>query len=77
MAQVCGLKPGDFVHSIGDAHIYCNHVDALKLQIQREPRSFPSLSINPEVKDIDQFKYEDFTIHNYDPYPTIAMKMAV
>ena len=77
MAQVCGLKPGDFVHSIGDAHVYANHVDALKLQITRTPRAFPHIIINPQVTDIDGFKLSDFTIEGYAPDSTIKMKMAV
>ena len=77
VAQVCGLKAGDFVHSIGDAHVYLNHVDALKEQIQRTPKEFPRLLINPEVLDIDSFKFSDFTIENYNPLSTIRMKMAV
>ena len=77
MAQVCNLKPGDFVHTIGDAHVYVNHIDALKIQLQRIPMKFPKLKINCEVKDIDGFKYEDFHIEDYQPYNTIAMTMAV
>jgi thymidylate synthase len=77
MAQVCGLKAGDFVHSIGDAHVYANHVDPLLKQLERVPRTFPRLLINPEVKDIDGFQYSDFTIEEYNPYPTIKMDMAV
>jgi dihydrofolate reductase/thymidylate synthase len=77
MAQVCGLKAGDFVHSIGDAHVYANHVDPLLKQLERVPRTFPRLLINPEVKNIDGFQYSDFTIEEYNPYPTIKMEMAV
>lgn len=77
MAQVCDLKPGDFVHSIGDAHVYTNHVEALKEQLTREPRPFPVLKVNESVKKIDGFTYEDFTIEGYNPYSTIQMKMAV
>lgn len=77
IAQVCGLKAGDFVHSIGDAHVYVNHVDALKEQLTRNPRPFPSLQINPEVKDIDAFAFSDFKIVDYNPYPAIHMDMAV
>lgn len=77
MAQVCNLAPGDFVHSIGDAHVYLNHVDALKEQIQRVPKEFPTISVNPEVKNIDGFKFSDFTINGYNPDATIKMKMAV
>ena len=77
VAQVCGLKPGDFVHSIGDAHVYANHVEALQTQLRRIPKPFPSLSLNPQVTDIDDFKYEDFTLEGYDPDGAIKMKMAV
>jgi dihydrofolate reductase/thymidylate synthase len=77
MAQVCGLKAGDFVHSIGDAHVYSNHVDALKTQLQRTPKLFPKLFLNQDVKDIDQFTMSDFTIEGYNPDSTIKMKMAV
>lgn len=77
VAQVCGLRAGEFVHTLGDAHVYSNHVEALREQLKREPRAFPRLRINPDVTDIDGFKYEDFTLEGYDPYPKIAMKMAV
>lgn len=71
IAQVVGLKPGEFVHTFGDVHLYGNHIEQAKQQMAREPRPFPTVKINPDVKDIDQFKIEDFTIENYDPYPTI------
>jgi len=77
IAQVCGLKAGDFVHVMGDTHVYLNHVDPLKEQLKREPREFPMLRINPEVTNIDGFKYSDFKIEGYKPHPTIKMKMAV
>ena len=77
VAQVCDLKPGDFVHCLGDAHVYSNHVEALKVQLEREPRPFPKLSINPEVKDIDGFQLADLTISGYEPHAKIAMDMAV
>ncbi len=77
VAQVCDLKPGEFVHTIGDAHVYVNHVDALKEQLKRAPRRFPKLVINPAKKDIDSFVYEDFTIEGYQPHDTLKMKMAV
>lgn len=77
VAQVVGLKPGDFVHVLGDAHIYCNHVEALKEQVDREPRPFPKLEINPDVTEIDNFKFEDFEIVGYTPHKAIKMDMAV
>lgn len=77
MAQVTGRKPGDFIHTIGDAHIYLNHVDALKEQLQRKPRPFPKLKINPGKTDIDSFELSDFEVIGYNPHNTIKMKMAV
>ena len=77
IAHVTGRKPGDFIHTIGDAHIYSNHVDALKEQLTRRPRPFPKLVINPEKKDIDDFCFEDFEVIGYNPHKTIKMKMAV
>ena len=77
VAHVCGLRAGDFVHSIGDAHVYANHVEALQVQLQRVPKAFPSLHINPLVTDIDGFTLQDFTLPGYEPEGTIKMKMAV
>ena len=77
MAQVCGLKAGDFVHTLGDAHLYLNHIEQAKLQISREPRPLPKMIINPEVKDIFGFKYEDFTLEGYDPHPHIKAEVSV
>lgn len=77
MAQVTGLKPGDFVHTLGDAHIYLNHLEQVKLQLTRETRPLPQMQINPEVKDILDFTYEDFQLLNYDPHPHIAGTVAV
>ena len=77
MAQVTGLQPGDFVHTFGDAHLYSNHFDQAKLQLTREPRSLPTLTINKEVRDIFDFKFEDFELTDYDPHPTIKAPIAV
>jgi len=77
IAHVTGRKPGEFIHTLGDAHVYLNHVDALKEQIQRTPRPFPKLVIKGEKKNIDDFMYEDFEIVGYDPHKSIQMKMAV
>jgi thymidylate synthase len=77
MAQVCGLNAGDLIHCLGDAHVYSNHVDALHEQLTREPRPFPLLRMNPDVKDIDGFQMSDFTIDGYHPYSPIKMTMAV
>lgn len=77
IAQVCGLKAGTFVHTIGDAHIYLNHLDQVHTQLQRTPRKLPNMVINPNVKSIFDFKYEDFTLEDYDPYPLIKGKVAV
>jgi len=71
MAQVCGLKPGDFVHTFGDAHLYLNHMEQTQLQLSREPRALPVMRINPDIKGIFGFRYEDFTIEGYDPHPAI------
>ena len=77
VAQVCGLKPGDFVHTIGDAHIYLNHIEQVKLQLSRTPYPLPTMKINPEVKDIFSFQYEDFTLENYQCHPTIKGEISV
>ena len=77
VAQVCDLKPGDFVHTFGDAHLYNNHLDQTELQLSREPRALPTMKINPAVKDIFSFKYEDFELINYDPHPHIKGAVAV
>ena len=77
MAQVCGLKAGDFVHTFGDAHLYSNHMEQTALQLSRESRALPTMKINPEVKDILKFRFEDFTLEGYDPHPAIKAPVAV
>lgn len=77
MAQVCGLEPGDFVHTLGDAHIYSNHVEQVKLQLSREPRPLPKMVLNPEVLNIFGFRYEDFKLEGYDPHPAIKGEVSV
>ncbi len=77
VAQVCGLQPGEFIHTLGDAHIYTNHFEQVQLQLTREPRPLPRMVINPDVKNIFDFKYEDFTLEDYDPHPHIAGKVSV
>jgi thymidylate synthase len=77
MAQVAGLKPGEFVHTYGDTHLYVNHLEQVDEQLKRQPRKLPTMWINPKVKSIDDFKYEDFELKNYDPYPPIKAPIAV
>jgi len=77
VAQVCGLKPGAFVHTFGDLHLYANHLEQAELQLTREPRALPQMSLNPAVKDIHDFKFEDFTLTGYDPHPAIKAPIAV
>lgn len=77
MAQVTGLKPGDFVHTLGDAHIYVNHLEQVRLQLTRELRPLPKMTINPDVKSIFEFQYEDFVLSDYDPHPHIKGEVAV
>jgi len=77
MAQVCDLQAGEFIHTFGDAHLYLNHIEQTKLQLSREPRKLPSIHINPDVKNIFDFQYEDFELKNYDPHPHIKAPIAV
>ena len=77
MAQVCNLKPGEFIHTFGDAHLYSNHMEQANLQLTRDLRKLPTLKINPEIKDIFEFKFEDFTLEGYDPHPHIKAAVAV
>ena len=77
VAQVCDLQPGDFVHTFGDLHLYANHLDQARLQLTREPRPLPVMKINPEVKDMDSFRFEDFALEGYNPWPAIKAEIAV
>lgn len=77
IAQVCGLEPGEFVHTTGDTHIYLNHFDQVREQLSREPRPLPKMKLNPEIKSIFDFKYEDFELTDYDPWPAIKAPVAV
>ncbi|MFC4872494.1 thymidylate synthase [Negadavirga shengliensis] len=77
IAQVCDLQPGEFVHTFGDAHLYNNHIDQARLQLSRNPRPLPQLKLNPEIRDIFGFRYEDFEILNYDPHPHIKAAVAI
>ncbi|PWG79763.1 thymidylate synthase [Pararcticibacter amylolyticus] len=77
IAQVCGLEPGDFIHTFGDAHLYNNHLEQTRLQLSREPKPLPQMKLNPEIKNIFDFAYEDFSLENYDPHPHIKAPVAV
>lgn len=77
VAQVCGLKPGDFVHTLGDAHLYSNHLEQARLQLERQPRQMPEMRINQAVVDIFDFRFDDFTLEGYDPHPAIKAPVAV
>jgi thymidylate synthase len=77
IAQVCDLEPGEFIHTMGDTHIYTNHLEQVKLQLTRDPRPLPTMKINPEVKDIFGFRFEDFTLEDYDPHPHIKGVVSV
>ncbi|HZV54647.1 MAG TPA: thymidylate synthase [Rhodocyclaceae bacterium] len=77
VAQVCGYQPGDFVHTLGDAHLYSNHLDQTRLQLSRTPKPLPTMRINPDVRDLFAFRFEDFTLEGYDPHPHIPAPVAV
>ena len=77
MAQVTGLEPGEFIHTFGDAHIYKNHFEQVETQLSREPKSLPTMKINPDVKNIDDFSFEDFELLNYEFHPHIPGKVSV
>ena len=77
MAQVTGYKPGEFIHSIGDAHLYLNHLEQAQLQLSRAPRPLPKLHLNPDAKDLFALRYEDFVLEGYDPHPHIKAAVAV
>lgn len=77
IAQVCGLQPGDFIHTLGDAHIYLNHIEQSRLQLTREPRKLPVMLINPERKNLLDFDYDDFRLEGYDPHPHIKAEVSV
>lgn len=77
VAQVCNLQPGEFIHTLGDSHLYLNHLEQAKTQIERDPRPLPTIRLNPEVKSIFDFKFEDFTLENYNPHPHIKAPVAV
>jgi thymidylate synthase len=77
MAQVCGFKAGEFIHTLGDAHIYNNHFDQVELQLSRAPKPLPTLKLNPNISDLFDFKYEDIEVLNYDPHPGIKGAVAV
>jgi len=77
LAHVTNLKPGDFIHTLGDAHVYSNHVEALREQLQRTPKPFPTIAIKRKVENIEEFQFDDFEVTGYEPHPKIAMDMAV
>ena len=77
VAQVTGLLPGEFIHTFGDAHLYLNHLEQARTQLQREPRPLPAMRLNPDVRSLFDFRYEDFQLENYDPHPRIAAPVAV
>ena len=76
IAQECGLQPGEFVHTLGDTHLYLNHMEQVEEQLSRTPRALPTMRLNPDVKSVFDFRFEDFTLEGYDPYPTIKAPMS-
>ena len=77
LAQVCGLQAGEFIHTLGDAHLYLNHLEQAQLQLTREPRPLPKMHINPDVRDIFAFRFNDFELADYDPHPHIKAQVSV
>jgi thymidylate synthase len=77
MAQVCGYEAGDFIHTFGDAHIYNNHFEQVELQLSRKPKTLPTMKLNPDIKDIFGFTFDDFTLENYNPHPHIKAAVAI
>jgi thymidylate synthase len=77
VAQVTGFRPGEFIHTLGDAHLYLNHIDQARLQLSRQPRAMPRMTLNPAVNDLFAFRYEDFSLEGYEPHPHIKAKVAV
>jgi thymidylate synthase len=77
MAQVCGYAPGEIIHTFGEAHIYNNHMEQIKLQLSREPRPLPKMKLNPDITDIFDFTFDDFTLEGYDPHPHIKGAVAI
>jgi len=77
VAQACALAPGDFIHTLGDAHLYVNHLDQAREQLTRDPRPLPVMKLNPDVRSIFDFQFSDFTLENYDPHPSIKAPIAV
>jgi thymidylate synthase len=77
LAQVAGYQPGEFIHTLGDAHLYLNHLEQARLQLSRSPRPLPTMRLNPQVRDLDAFRYEDFALESYEPHPHIKAEVAV
>jgi thymidylate synthase len=77
LAQVTGYQPGEFIHTLGDAHLYLNHLEQARVQLSRSPRPLPTMRLNPQVRDLDAFRYEDFALESYEPHPHIKAEVAV